>query len=837
MAESLSKITGVLETAKEITMEAAASARTSQLGKDGVFRERDVKRYLNSTVEKEKVAGMKAIATMMSKGQNVTSYFPDVVKNSAAQTLEVKKLVYIYLLRYAERESDLALLSINAIQKSLGDQNPQIRAMAIKVLSGIKVQSIAPIILLGIRKCSVDMSAVVRRAAAVAIGKAYELDKSNLETLVGYLTTLLGDKSFYVVGSAMQAFINICPGRLYMLHTNYRRYCKILADIEEWGQVCVLDVLTRYVRVYVPKGSMVKKAKTTFYSDDEDEEEDEEGEKPLPKPEEEEFVIDPDLEMLLAAAKPLLQSRNSAVVIAVVNLFNSLVPEADLTFLGPPLVRLLARPPEIQYVVLTNIVALALQNSDLFAPYLKYFYVFPSDTIGIAKLKIEVLTLSCSETTVTEVLSELQYYATSVQKALVAEAVRAIGRCAQISPEIARRCLRWLLKQIHSTDPILVGESLTVIRYIIQISPKDNVKTVAKLAVALDNARVPLARASIIWLVGEFAGVARNIAPDVLRKCAKGFADEEEITRMQIVLLAAKLYSYYLEELPFDPEEGEKNGNAGLEPTVRPASDPMVLLFDYVMILARYDTSYDLRDRARLYKSLLDTRASAPLAKLLLQAPKPSPHAPSPSQGKERFMVGSSSLVLGSALPDDKPLPLWSTETPPADIRDEPKPQEDDYGVSPMPTIKSVKKTSKKDKKKTKKRLVVEKIPSKPKKAPKVKQPKEEDFHTTLDEFFGEPAAPSEQAVESEEEEEEEEEEESSGSELEVIVEVSSSDEEAEEVSDDSEEEEESEEEEDDDDDDEEEEESGDGGEENESEEAEEEDEESTAAEREHLTL
>ena len=41
----------------------------------------------------------------------------DVVKNVASASFEVRKLVYIYLLRYAEQEPDLALLSINTFQK------------------------------------------------------------------------------------------------------------------------------------------------------------------------------------------------------------------------------------------------------------------------------------------------------------------------------------------------------------------------------------------------------------------------------------------------------------------------------------------------------------------------------------------------------------------------------------------------------------------------------------------------------------------------------------------------------------------------------------------------
>ena len=42
---------------------------------------------------------------MISKGRNVSEYFAQVVKNVAAPSLEVRKLVYIYLLRYADRKS------------------------------------------------------------------------------------------------------------------------------------------------------------------------------------------------------------------------------------------------------------------------------------------------------------------------------------------------------------------------------------------------------------------------------------------------------------------------------------------------------------------------------------------------------------------------------------------------------------------------------------------------------------------------------------------------------------------------------------------------------------
>lgn len=87
--------------------------------------------------------------------------------------MEIRKLVYIYLLRYAEQEPDLALLSINTFQKDLSDSNPLIRAMALRVLSGIKVPMIGSIVVLAIKKCAADISPYVKKAAAQAIPKCY----------------------------------------------------------------------------------------------------------------------------------------------------------------------------------------------------------------------------------------------------------------------------------------------------------------------------------------------------------------------------------------------------------------------------------------------------------------------------------------------------------------------------------------------------------------------------------------------------------------------------------------------------------------------------------------
>lgn len=60
--------------------------------------------------------GMKRAIALISKGRDVSSLYPAVVKNVVSENLEIRKLVYMYLVHYAELEPEVALLAINTFQ-------------------------------------------------------------------------------------------------------------------------------------------------------------------------------------------------------------------------------------------------------------------------------------------------------------------------------------------------------------------------------------------------------------------------------------------------------------------------------------------------------------------------------------------------------------------------------------------------------------------------------------------------------------------------------------------------------------------------------------------------
>ena len=69
-----------------------------------------------SLQDKRKDAVKKVIAAM-TVGKDVSMLFTDVVNCMQTENLELKKLVYLYLINYAKSQPDLAILAVNTFVK------------------------------------------------------------------------------------------------------------------------------------------------------------------------------------------------------------------------------------------------------------------------------------------------------------------------------------------------------------------------------------------------------------------------------------------------------------------------------------------------------------------------------------------------------------------------------------------------------------------------------------------------------------------------------------------------------------------------------------------------
>ena len=67
--------------------------------------------------------------------------------------LELKKLVYLYLMNYAMAQPDLAIMAVNTFVKDCEDPNPLIRALAVRTMGCIRVDKITEYLCEPLRKC------------------------------------------------------------------------------------------------------------------------------------------------------------------------------------------------------------------------------------------------------------------------------------------------------------------------------------------------------------------------------------------------------------------------------------------------------------------------------------------------------------------------------------------------------------------------------------------------------------------------------------------------------------------------------------------------------------
>ncbi|KAF8556169.1 hypothetical protein OG21DRAFT_1495700 [Imleria badia] len=537
---------------------------------------KNIGKQLDSSSDREKLDAMKRLIALISKGRDVSNYFPQVVKNVASQNLEIRKLVYIYLLRYAEHEPDLALLSINTFQKDLADPSPLIRAMALRVLSGIKVPMICGLVVLAIKKCAADLSPYVRKAAALAIPKAFQLDAAQQPALISVITTLLRDRSPLSIGSAIVAFEFVCPTRLDLLHQQYRRLCKILIDVDEWGQVYLLNLLLKYARTMLPKPTVSQHGESM------------------------EEEVDADLQLLLVSSEPLFQSKNPAVVLAVVRVFYYAGPPSSTSKIVNPLLRIMHVSREVERVVLAYLLIISRAHPQLFSTQYQRFLVRTDDPSQVKRDKIKVMLNLCDVDNHQPLLREFIDCAEDVDDVVVGDSIHAVGRCARVVPSCTPQCLSALMIMIKSRHDIVVSNAVLVLKALIQnqllvdasapVASQSPRSIISLLARRIDDIKHPQARACVLWLVGQYSaapGVSTVVegvadwAPDVLRKICKSFNAEGPLVRLQALTLAAKLF------------------------LLSPTDQRLGLLCRHVLSLGRYDLNYDVRDRTRMLNSLL----------------------------------------------------------------------------------------------------------------------------------------------------------------------------------------------------------------------------------------
>ena len=93
----------------------APTSKYFQTTKRGEIQE--LKEELRNPDKAKKTEGVKKVIAAMTVGKDVSALFPDVVNCMQTDNVELKKLVYLYLINYAKNQPDLAILAVNTFVK------------------------------------------------------------------------------------------------------------------------------------------------------------------------------------------------------------------------------------------------------------------------------------------------------------------------------------------------------------------------------------------------------------------------------------------------------------------------------------------------------------------------------------------------------------------------------------------------------------------------------------------------------------------------------------------------------------------------------------------------
>lgn len=173
--------------------------------------------------------------------------------------------------------------------------------------------------------------------------------------------------------------------------------------------------------------------------------------------------------------------------------------------------------------------------------------------------------------------------------------VRAIGRCALKVDSMVDKCIAVLLTLLESRISYVVQEAIVVIRDIFRRYPGKYTSVIVPMCAVMDLIDEPEAKASMVWVVGEYCGVIDNAA-ELLDALTDSFHDEAAPVQLEMLTAVVKLFLK-------QPAAGQ------------------ALVTSVLTMSTEESTNADVRDRGYMYWRLLS--ADAKLAKQVVLGEKP----------------------------------------------------------------------------------------------------------------------------------------------------------------------------------------------------------------------
>ena len=512
---------------------------------------------LNSMKLSKQKDSMKQIIASMTIGKDVSKLFPDVVKLIRTKNIELKKLVYLYLINYARVKPDLIFLAVAAFHSDAKEgANPLIRGLAIRTMGCIRVPEIVSYLCETLSSCIGDKDAYVRKTAAMCVSKLYQTSPQQVREngFINILHDCLEDENPIVVANAMSALseISILSGvnQLKIKSKNLKNILNSLSKANEWGQVQILDALI----YYNPKKSS-------------------------------------HAEEVIEGVMPRLSHVNQSVVMSTIKVilkFMDLIDDIDKikTYckkLTNSIMSILISYPEIQYVLLRALHAIVLKRPILLEKEFKYFYVQYNDPIYIKLEKADILYKLCNKKNYELIIKEFTSYAlTETYPELIRKSIKYIGYIGYKFESSYELCVNCISKIIDNNNEDAIPECIIVARDLMRKYKSTALNLIKKITLDLINSISDLnAKSAALYIIGEFCEQIPK-STEIISYFVENFSNVEMNSKIRLQILNSTVKNFLTK-----PDEGEELVKICLQKGTEESENP------------------DIRDRAYIYWRLL----------------------------------------------------------------------------------------------------------------------------------------------------------------------------------------------------------------------------------------
>ncbi|ONM40061.1 Beta-adaptin-like protein A [Zea mays] len=448
----------------------------------------------------------KRVISCMTAGIDVSAAFGEMVLCSATSDVVTKKMCYLYVGAHARAHPDLALLTINFLQRDCQDQDPTIRGLALRSLCSLRVPNLVEYLVTPLTTGLKDPSAYVRMIAAVGAAKLYHISATaciDADLPASLKALMLSDPDAQVVANCLHALQEIwaleaakseaAAREIETLHSKPVVFYLLnkIKEFSEWAQCIVLELASKF----------------------------------LPSDNNEIFDI-------MNLLEDRLQHANGAVVLATIKVFLHLtmsmtdVHQQVYERIKAPLLTLVgAGSPEQSYSVLCHLHLLVMRAPMLFSSDYKSFYCQFSDPSYVKKLKLEMLTAIANESNTYEIVTELCEYAGNVDVPIARESIRAVGKIALQQYDVNAIVDR-LLQFLEMDKDYVTAETLVLVKDLLRKYPQWSHDCIAVVGnISSKNIQEPKGKAALIWMLGEYSQDMHD-APYILENLVENWDEE-----------------------------------------------------------------------------------------------------------------------------------------------------------------------------------------------------------------------------------------------------------------------------------------------------------------------